>query len=272
MNWFVFIRLPYNFLMGIHKDGQIVKPTLSCGTFGFKCSESHSCSHFPSSFSYSLWSLYVCTSGIDDRPVVLQFLEWWVVLCCSFWEKLGMINVWRWRLSFSVRQFLRNDVQEVKLSLSPLTRPEVHLSLNCCMNRMVDTEMSVLSRMVLQASLPDDDIVRKCLFSSEFLNTSITIFIPNLLPAESLVFWVDEACIFEASKRSCIVSRVILLNTWFILIYLKTTNINKWRRLSSGRTRRTASKAISEQYCSSSFDSSTNLTRQVKYCWNCMVF
>lgn len=142
-----------------------------------------------------------------------------MVFCCSFWKKFRVVDVWRWWLSFSVRKLLRNDVQEVELLLSPLARPEIDLSLDCCMDRMVDTKMSVLSWVVLQTPLPDDNIVRKCLLSSKFLNTSITIWLPNLLPAESFVFWVEDACILEASNLSCIVSIVIRLNTRFILIY-----------------------------------------------------
>ena len=48
--------------------------------------------------------------------------------------------------------------------------------------------------------------------TSKSFDTSILIDIPNLRPAESLVFCVDDACIFEAKKAIRVVNKHLNAN------------------------------------------------------------
>lgn len=63
----------------------------------------------------------------------------------------------------------------------------------------------VASRLPFEASLAGDDVVGVHLLIAEHFHAALMKEYPSRLPAESLVFWVEEACIFEAMKYTEVV-------------------------------------------------------------------
>lgn len=73
------------------------------------------------------------------------------------------------------------------------------------MNCLIESYDNVVTRLPLEPPLPGDDVIRvDCLPSQNFDSKSFYSY-PSLRPAESLVFWVEEACILEALNRITLV-------------------------------------------------------------------
>ncbi len=74
------------------------------------------------------------------------------------------------------------------------------------MNSLISAYYHVLAWFPLKSSLPCNDIIGIDLLTSQFFYTNCNERYPKRLPAESLVFWVEEACILEALKQIKLVS------------------------------------------------------------------
>jgi len=79
-----------------------------------------------------------------------------------------------------------------------MTYSKVHLSFYLCMNSLIKANNHIFPRLPLETSLSSNYIVGINSFTSEFFDTTSFHSYPSRLPAESLVFWVELACIFEA--------------------------------------------------------------------------
>lgn len=67
-------------------------------------------------------------------------------------------------------------------------------------NGLILADDNIVSWFPLEPSLPSNDIIRIYLSPSQNLYSKYKTIYPSLLPAESFVFWVDEACILDAIK------------------------------------------------------------------------
>ena len=109
-----------------------------------------------------------------------------------------MVVVWNRSSMSTVRQLLGYHVDIIKRHLSLSTFPKMNDTFHLRMQRLVKPNYYILSWLPFESSLSSNDVVRIYFLSSKFFDARWFDAYPNLLPAESLVFWVEEACILDA--------------------------------------------------------------------------
>jgi len=119
----------------------------------------------------------------------------------SFREKFRMIVVRPWSYMFPVRKYFRNHINIIKFDFSLVWLSEMYCPFYFWMNSLVFSNYYIISRFPLESSLSSYDIIWIDFSPSEYFYSEYLIEYPKRLPAESLVFWVDEACILDASKN-----------------------------------------------------------------------
>lgn len=124
---------------------------------------------------------------------------------CSLWEKFRVIYVRSWSPMFAVWQLLGNHIDVVKRNFSFVTQTETHNSFHSRMDCLVKSHYHVVARLPFKSSLPCNDIVGINFLSPKDLDPSSIDSYPRRRPAESLVFCVEEACIFDALNRMKVV-------------------------------------------------------------------
>lgn len=137
--------------------------------------------------------------------VLIRYLNFRVILGSSFGKKLWMIVIWARSPIFTIGKSFWNDINVVKGYFSLVAYPKKYLSLHFCMYSLIKPNNNIFSRLPLEPSLSRNDIIRVNSLSSKLLDTLLNQNYPRRLPAESLVFWVELACIFEAWKITLVV-------------------------------------------------------------------
>lgn len=121
-----------------------------------------------------------------------------VVPLCSLREQLRVINIWRRRPILTVRQLLRDYINQVVGNFPLVAQSKTNFSLYFGVDSLVQAYYYVATRLPFETSLPGDDVIRVHFLPPEYFDSACGYGYPNLRPAESLVFWVEEACILEA--------------------------------------------------------------------------
>ena len=109
-----------------------------------------------------------------------------------------MVIIWNWSSLPTVRQLLRYHIDIIEWHLSLSTFPKMNDSFHFRMQCLVNSNYYILSWLPFESSLSRNDVVRVYFLTSKFFDAWWCDEYPNLLPAESLVFWVEEACILDA--------------------------------------------------------------------------
>jgi hypothetical protein len=123
-----------------------------------------------------------------------------VVAGCPFGEQFRVVVVGQRSTVFAVWQCFWLHVHVVEGHLALVRNPEFDDSLDAGVDGLVQPHDDVLARLPFEAPLTCDDVVGVDLLLAEHLDAEWKSHYPSLLPAESLVFCVEEACILEAMK------------------------------------------------------------------------
>ncbi len=130
-----------------------------------------------------------------------------VIFGGSLREQLRMIKVRFGNFTLSVREHCWNYINYFIRHFSILTISKINFSFDSGVNSLVLSYNYILSWLPLEPSLSRDDIIGKYFLASKFFYSNHYEWMyPNLLPAESLLFWVEEACILDAQKLIFVVS------------------------------------------------------------------
>lgn len=132
--------------------------------------------------------------------ILVERLQRGVVGSRPIREQFGVIVVGTGSTSLPVGKTSREYVNEVVGHFSFRAQSEVDDSLGGGVDGLILADDHIVPRLPLEPPLPGDDVVGHHLFSSELFESKWLNANPSLRPAESLVFWVEEACILEAWK------------------------------------------------------------------------
>lgn len=94
----------------------------------------------------------------------------WIVFR-KFGEQFWMVNKWRWWWYVSIGLFQRIHMDSHDLASSPRVTFETNATFHSGMNSMITSCYRISTRMKLETSLTDQDIVWKHIFPTKFLNT-----------------------------------------------------------------------------------------------------
>lgn len=145
-------------------------------------------------------------SLFDLEVVTVNLLQGWMIQMCSLGEELRVVNIRSRGSVTTVGQLLGNHVDIVERDFSFFTETETDDTLHSRVDCLIESHDNVVARFPLEPPLSGDDVIRVDFLASQNLDSKSFYSYPSLRPAESLVFWVEEACILEALNRIRVVN------------------------------------------------------------------
>lgn len=107
----------------------------------------------------------------NDSCFLLPKFNWFVIQSCSLWEKLGMVDVWRWMGFLTIWILNRFNINKVKWDFSVLALPKFDYSLAFSMYGLIFSHYCILSCLPFETPLSCYNIIWHNLFSSKFFNS-----------------------------------------------------------------------------------------------------